>query len=376
MKIAIVHDELVRRGGAEQVTLLMHKAFPNAPIYTSCYNSGNTYAEFKGCNIKTSWLNRFIKDEKNLKRFFFPFSFWAMRSMNLKEFDVVFMSTTTYGKFIRPDKNALVVSFTHYPFRLAWFPASYDQVKKSTGIKKILYRLLVKTLRKMDFKAAQRIDFHITNTPKIKEILEHCYQTPREVSVIPASIVCDNFFVAQAPSEDFYLLVSRFEPYKKVDMVIEAFNKLPDKKLVIVGKGSQKEYCQKIAGQNIEFREGISTEEIRELYANCKAFLFPQEEDYGLTPIEANASGRPVIAYGKGGVTYTTIPYQGDPKKCTAIYFERQTRQDLIEAIKLSENLNFDPAFIRKHAEQFDESIFIDKIRSFINEKYDANEKS
>jgi glycosyltransferase involved in cell wall biosynthesis len=143
-----------------------------------------------------------------------------------------------------------------------------------------------------------------------------------------------------------------------------------------VGKGSQKEYCQKIAGQNIEFREGISTEEIRELYANCKAFLFPQEEDYGLTPIEANASGRPVIAYGKGGVTYTTIPYQGDPKKCTAIYFERQTRQDLIEAIKLSENLNFDPAFIRKHAEQFDESIFIDKIRSFINEKYDANEKS
>ena len=97
--------------------------------------------------------------------------------------------------------------------------------------------------------------------------------------------------------------------YEVITLVIEAFNKLPDKKLIVVGKGSQKEYCKGIAKQNIEFKEGISGEEIKELYANCKAFIFPQEEDYGLTPIEANASGRPVIAYGKGGVTYTTIPF-------------------------------------------------------------------
>ncbi|WP_320167920.1 glycosyltransferase [Mangrovibacterium marinum] len=370
MKIALVHDELIRRGGAEQVTLLMHKAFPGAPIYTTCYNSATTYSEFKDCDIRTSWLNRFIKDEKNLKRFFFPFSFWSMRSLNLNEFDVVFMSTTTYGKFIKPNKNALVVSFTHYPFRLAWFPESYNQVKESSGLKKTLFGLLVKTLREMDYKAAQRIDFHITNTPKIKTILENCYQTTNAVSVIPASIVCDNFIVKEFPSEDFYLLVSRFEPYKKVDLVIEAFNELPDKRLIVVGKGSQKDYCRKIAGPNVEFKEGISTEELKELYANCKAFLFPQEEDYGLTPIEANASGRPVIAYGKGGVTYTTIPYDGDSKRCTAIYFDEQNKEKLIQAIQLCEQLEFNPHFIRKHAEQFDEKVFIEKIRNFVFEKY------
>lgn len=370
MKLAIVHDELVRRGGAEQVTLLMHKAFPDAPIYTSCYNPNNTYPEFKDCEVRTSWLNRFIKDEKNLKRFFFPFSFWAMRHLNLNDFDVIFISTTTYAKFIKTPKNATTVAFCHYPFRLAWFPDYYSQVTQSKGIIKWVFKRFISLLKKMDFKAAKKIDWFITNTPKIKDIITTCYQPINNVSVIPASIICDNFYVAENPTKDFYLVVSRFEPYKKVDLVIEAFNQMPDKKLVIVGKGSQKEYCKRIAGPNIEFKEGISMEEIAHLYANCKAFVFPQLEDYGLTPIEANASGRPVIAYGQGGVTYTTIPYTTDSKMATAVFFDQQTAEKIIEAVNIVDSLEFDTNFIRKHAEKFDEKVFLKNIRDFISEKY------
>jgi Glycosyltransferase len=371
MKIAIVHDELIRRGGAEQVTYLMHKAFSDAPIFTTCYNPSTTYLEFSKCKIHSSWLNRFIKTEKNLKRFFFPFSFWAMQDLDLSEFDVIFISTTTYAKFIKPNKNAVVIAFCHYPFRLAWFPESYSQFTQSRRLKKLVFQRFINLLRKKDYQAAQRIDWFITNTPKIKQIITNCYKPKNEVSVIPASIVCDNFYVSPEPSLDYYFIVSRFEPYKKIDLVIEAFNKMPDKKLIIVGRGSQKDYCKQLAKSNIEFKEGLSMQAIADFYANCKAFIFPQEEDYGLTPIEANASGRPVIAYGKGGVTYTTIPYTNDSKKCTAIYFEKQTKEKMIEAIQLCEQLEFDSQFIRQHAEKFDEKVFIEKIRSFVVDKYE-----
>lgn len=369
-KIALVHDELVRRGGAEQVTLLMSKAFPDAPIYTSCYNINNTYIEFKDKDIRTSWLSNFVQSEKWLKRLFYPFSVWAMRSIDLRDYDIVFISTTNCAKYIKTSPKSFFVAFCHYPFRLAWFPESYQQVIESKGIKKILYNLIISRLKNIDYKAAKNIDLFLTNTPEIKEIIKNCYNPTNEVQVVPASITCANYYISKNPREDYYLVVSRVESYKKVDLVVEVFNKLPDRKLIIVGKGSQKAALQKISNSNIEFKEGISTEELTNLYANCKALIFPQKEDYGLTPIEANASGRPVIAYGKGGVLYTTIPFAGDSKKSTSVLFEEQTTESLIEAIKLAESVDFDPQFIRLHAERFDEDTFIEKLRKIIIEGY------
>jgi len=370
MKIAIVHDELVRRGGAEQFTLIMHKVFPDAPIYTSTYNIRNTYETFSSVDIRSTWLSRFAKDEKTLKKVFFPFSIFAMKGLYLKDYDVVFISTTTSAKYVKVKPGTLVISYCHYPFRLLWFPQSYTQVSRAKGLKKHLYKILIKVFKKVDYKAAQRINWFITNTPEIARIIESCYQPQNPISVINSSIPCSNFYVEPNPAGDYFLLISRIEPYKKVDIVIEAFNRMPDKRLIIVGKGSQKEQYKKIANDNIEFKEGLSMAEVAKLYANCKAFLFPQEEDYGLTPIEANASGRPVIAYGKGGITYTTIPYISDAKKATAIYFEHQTSDKIIEAVEQFENLDFDPSFIRKHAEKFDECYFIENIRNFVAEKY------
>ncbi|MFV0418666.1 MAG: glycosyltransferase [Dysgonomonas sp.] len=375
MKIAIVHDELIRRGGAEQVALLMHKAFPDAPIYTSCYNPQLTYSEFALCNIKTSWLSRYVKDENTLKKLFFPFGIWAMHSLNLKAYDVIIISTTTGAKFVTTSDKSLIVAFCHYPFRLAWFPEQYSQVVQSKGLKSLAYKLVVSILKKKDYKGAQKINWFITNTPDIKRKIQICYNPKNEVSVIPVSIQCSNFYLTDTPTNDFYLVVTRIESYKKVDVVIRAFNQMPNRKLIIVGKGSQKDMLMKIAGANIEFKEGLSKEQIAKLYANAKAFIFPQEEDFGLTPIEANASGRPVIAYGKGGVTYTTIPYINNSKKATAVYFDEQTPEKIIKAVEICDNLIFDPMFIRQHAEMFDEKNFIENIRKFVYDKYNNRKK-
>ena len=370
MKLAIVHDELVRKGGAEQVTLLLHKAFPDAPIYTCCYNPEKTYPEFKNCIVKTSWLNKFVANEDILKKVFYPLAIWAMKGLDLRGYDVVLISTTTGAKFVKISPHSTYISFCHYPFRLAWFPESYNEVASAKGIMKVAYAFVISRLKKLDYKAAKKMNWIITNTPEIAQIINQCYKPKNKITIISASIVCDNFYVEQDPTEDYYLLVSRIEPYKKVDLVIEAFKQMPGKKLIIVGKGSQKDSCYKMAGSNVQFLENISKEDLAKLYANCKAFIFPQKEDYGLTPIEANASGRPVIAYGKGGVTYTTVPYVCDSQKCTSVFFEEQTVSKIIKAIELAETLVFNSSFIRKHAENFDETSFINKIRVFVLEKH------
>jgi len=368
MKIAIVHDELIRRGGAEQFTLRLHKAFPTAPIYTSCFNADKTYSDYSTCDVHTSWISPFIKDEKVWKRIFYPFGIWAMKRIKLEGFDVVLISTTSCAKYVRVSPQTKVVAFCHYPFRLAWFPESYTQVAASKGFMKIMYSLVVSRLRKIDFKAAKRIDWFITNTSEIGQLIKSCYQPKREVLIVPSSIVCSDFYVDNNSTSDYYLIVSRLEPYKKVNIVIEAFNTLPDKKLIIVGRGSQKDQYKKMAHENIEFVEGLSKEEIAHLYANCKAFIFPQQEDFGLTPIEANASGKPVIAYGKGGVLHTTLFISDNSLKSTSFLFYEQTSEAIVQSIRQFEKLEYDSSFIRKQAEQFDESVFVEKMQKIVSE--------
>lgn len=369
MKIAIIHDELVRRGGAEQVTFIMHQAFPDAPIFTSCYNPRLTYEGFKECNIITSWMSRFVKSEKMLKALFFPFGIWAMRGLKVKGYDVVLMSTTNSAKYVTIEPGTTVIAFCHFPFRLAWFPESYKRYRSSKGLYRVVFNWVISRLKKIDTKAAGKIDWFITNTPHIAALLDDCYCPSNPVEVMPTSIVLQHFNRAECPREDYYLVVSRLESHKMVDLSVRAFNNMPSRKLIVVGKGSEKDKLRKMAASNIQFLEGLSMQEIAELYANCKALIFPQVEDYGLVPIEANASGRPVLAYGKGGVTYTMIPYEGDATTSTAIFFNSQTPEAIVETVEKFETLSFDPIFIRNHAERFSETAFIDNLRRFVEEK-------
>jgi len=369
MKVAIVHDELVRRGGAEQVVLDMHNAYPEADIYTLCYNPEKTYEEFKTAKIFTSWFQYIGKSEKLIKLLYFPFAILAMRSFNLKGYDIVLISTTHCGKFVRADKNASVVTYCHTPFRLAWRPFSYSIVKSSNLLIRNIFLFASRILRKLDLMAAKASDFYLTNSKEVKARIEESYNPDKAVSIINPAAKLDNFYIS-LEDKDYYLVVSRLEDYKMVDLVVKSFNEMPDKNLIIVGTGSKEQELKALAGSNISFRKGQTSAQLAKLYANCKALIFPQHEDYGITPLEAAASGRPVIAYGVGGVRETMVPYTGDSSKCTAVFFEEQTTGSLISAIEKSEELEFNPVFIRSHAKLFSAPNFIAKLTGFINKVY------
>jgi len=367
MKVAIVQDELIRRAGGERIGLCFHYAFPEAPVYTLAYRADDTFNEFKECDVRTSWFDKIIKNEADLRKLFFPLGVIAMKMLDLTEYDVVIQSGTHCSKYVKVDKDAIVITYCYTPFRLAWNPKSYIEYLSAKGLKKIAYDITVNILRKIDKQAAKRTDFFIAMTKETSERIRVSYEVKNEIKIIPPPVNVDTFFVSDA-IEDYYFLLSRLEYYKKVDLVVNAFNKT-GKKLIIVGKGSQENDLKKMAGPNITFLKALPYDEVARLYSKCKAFLMPQHEDYGITPLEANASGRPVIAYAKGGVLETMVPFTGDAKKCTALFFYEQTEESLINAIETFEKLDFDPQFIRKHSEKVDEAIFIDKIKEFVLDK-------
>ncbi|MDT3401760.1 glycosyltransferase [Mucilaginibacter terrae] len=367
MKVAIIHDELMRKGGAEQVVLTMLKAFPNADIYTLAYDPEGTYPEYRNYKINTSKFQFFAKNVKVMHALFFPFGIIAMQSMKIKDYDVVLISNTHCAKYVQIDPKSLVIMYTHTPFRLAWNPTSYTQYLNSKGAYRWVFNRVINALRKIDSKSAQRGDYFIANTVQTAQRIRDSYKATN-VSIINPDVKVRNFHVNDKIG-DYYLVVSRLEFYKKVDLAIQAFNKL-NYKLIIVGNGTKIDELKDMANDNITFKSGVDNTELAELYANCKALIFPQHEDYGITPLEANASGRPVIAYGKGGVLETMIPYDGKSSDCTAVFFDEQSVESLIEAVKISEIINFNPAFIRENALRFDEKVFIEKLVHFVDEKY------
>ncbi|GGH18162.1 glycosyltransferase [Mucilaginibacter phyllosphaerae] len=369
MKIAIVHDKLVCKGGAEQVVLSFHNAFPDAPIYTLAYDADNTYPEFKACRVKTSWFGRIIKSEKNVKRLYFPLGVLAMQQLDVTGYDVVLQSATHCAKYVKTSPASLVITYCHNPFRLVWSTESYEVMLRTNGIKKFLYQQAIAILKHIDVFFANRTNWYITNSAEVRSRIKAAYAPQNEITVINPSVKCSNFYVSNTEG-GYYLIVSRFESYKRVNLVINAFNQMPHKRLVVVGKGSREDELKGIAGPNITFLNGLKANELADIYANCKALVFPQLEDYGITPLEANAAGRPVIAYAKGGVLETMIPYTTNSLKCTAVFFDEQTEEALIKAVNLFETLLFDAAFIRSHAELFDEFAFVNKIKEFVTQKY------
>lgn len=358
------------RAGGEQVALCFHKAFPKAPIYTLCYRPELTFPEFKSCDVRPSWLQGLAKTDNAMKALFFPLGIWAMQSQDLRAFDVVLMSGTHCAKYVRVRPDALVISYSFTPFRLAWNPSSYAQYAQAGPLKRALFDRVLGYLRRVDFRFGQRPNHFVAMTDETAERIRKAYGVKNGIELINPPVNAEKFYVAPQPGT-YFLVVSRLEYYKKVDLVIEAFNRL-GYPLVVVGKGLQAEEIKAGAGPNVRFLSGLSASELADVYAGCRAFVFPQHEDYGITPLEANAAGRPVIAYGAGGVLTTQLPVGNDPSRATALFFDAQTPEALVEAVRRFETLEagFDPAFIRAHAERFDEGRFIEKIRDFVTRRY------
>ncbi|MBU0577868.1 glycosyltransferase [Patescibacteria group bacterium] len=360
MKIAIVTDWLTNYGGAESVISAFHDLFPDAPIYTTMYKPEKMRELGKLKNVKTTWLNKipFVKHQWMLS--LMP---TAVEMMDLSDYDIVLSSCHSVSKGVITKPDALHISYCHTPMRYAWESWDFEtRLKKFPRILHKSIRKQIKVIREWDYCAAQRVDQYIANSSHIGNQIKKYYK--RNSDVIYPPVHTEKFKPISNPTEDFYLAVGRLIPYKKFDLIVQTFNKLK-KPVKIVGTGPQLEKIKDMAKDNVEVLGYVDDKKLIDLYANCKAFLFPQLEDAGIVPLEAMAAGRPVIALNRGGSLDTMI----DGK--TGVLFKEQTVKSLSDAIKKFEKMKFDPKFIRKHAEKYDVEIFKEKIKDYVEKEWE-----
>ncbi|MDL2292417.1 glycosyltransferase [Acholeplasma sp. OttesenSCG-928-E16] len=358
MKVAIVHDWLTNMGGAEQVVIELKKVFPDAPIYTTVYNPNNLASELRNIDVRTSFLQKKKKAINNHQKYF-PFMPMAFESFNLNEYDVVISSSSSCAHGIVTNPDTLHICYCHTPMRYAW-EFYYEYTKSMKNIKKKFIKYFMNYMRIWDNVSSNRVDYFIANAHNVKKRINKHYR--READVIYPPIRTDMFNISNN-DQDYYLVLSRLVPYKKIEIAVEACTKL-NKKLYVIGSGPQMSSLKKIAGKQVEFLGRVSDDEIPKYYAECKAFLFPGEEDFGITPLEAQSAGRPVIAYKKGGALETIVENE------TGIFFNEQTAESLMDAIKRFETMSFDKEKIRKHALKFSDKRFKEEIKTYVLKKY------
>lgn len=356
MKIALVHDYLVQYGGAERVLECFTELFPDAPIYTLVYDSEAMHGAFQKKRIYTSYLQKFpfaVKKHRIFPLLMPP----AIEQFDFSAYEIVLSDSSSYAKGIITNPGTLHISYVHTPMRYAW-----DDCQKYTNdfyfpliIKKIV-PFAMNYIRLWDKVSADRVDHYIANSNFVARRIRKYYQ--KDSTIIHPPVSTEKFFTTKNQGE-YYLMVGRLIAYKRQDIAIRAFNKL-GLPLKIVGRGPEMKRLQKMAAGNIEFLGRVSDDELPGYYANCKGFIFPQEEDFGIVAIEAMASGRPLIAF-RGG----DIPEHMEEGK-SGIFFDKQTPEAIIEAVEKFALLTFDPEYIRAQSLKFDKEIFKEKIKEYV----------
>ncbi|MCX6739974.1 MAG: glycosyltransferase [Candidatus Parcubacteria bacterium] len=365
MKVALLHDYLNQAGGAERVLLALSKLYPDAPIYTLVHNPKQLHG-FEDKIIHTSFLQKMPWAGSKI-RWYLPLMPTAIEQLNLSGYDIVISSSSALIKGAITPPQTMHICYCHTPTRYLWSEAhSYAKEIKEGKIVKYFLPLLLNSLRSWDQIASQRVDHFIANSKFVSQRIRNYYH--RESEVIYPPVDTENFYISPE-IDNYYLVISRLKPYKKVDLVIKAFNKL-NMPLKIIGTGEEEARLKKMAKSNIEFLGPVSEDKKREYLSKCLAFINPQEEDWGITPVEAMASGRPVIAYAAGGVLETVIDGQ------TGKLFTEQSWEALIDTILKFKPQQYDPHFIKNHADQFNTRHFYQNIKNFVDNKWDDFKKS
>ncbi len=360
MKVALVHDYLNQMGGAERVVIALHEIFPDAPIYTSIYDPERVDPVFRQMDIRTTFMQKLPLVTKHHQPYL-PFYPFAMESLDLRGYDLVLSSSSAFGKGVITRPETMHICYCHTPMRWCWNYREYVEREQLGGLARRVLPFLITGLRIWDQTSAMRVDHFIANSPVVAERIAKYYR--REAVVIPPPVEAQRFpFDPATQPEDYFLIVSRLIPYKRIDLAIEACNllQLP---LVIIGSGRDEARLRKLAGPTIRFTGRLSDEEVLHYYTHCRAFLFPGEEDFGITPLEAQAAGRPVIAYGAGGALASVV------EGVTGLFFREQTAESLAAALAAFDERQFDPQAIRNHALEFDLPRFHRRILQFIEAK-------
>jgi len=358
LRVAIVHDWLVSYGGAERVVEEFAALFPDAPIYTTVYDEKSIGHAFPGERVIPSYLQK-IPFSRKYYRKMLTLMPGAFESFDLSDYDLVLSSSSSCSKGVLTSTSTLHISYIHTPMRYAW--DLYPEYLANAGlITRFAMKRQMPGIRMWDALSSLRVDNFLANSREVAGRIAKIYR--RDATVLHPPVSTD-FFTPEENNintDDYYLILSRFVPYKRIDLAIEACNRL-GRNLVVIGDGPQEKELKEMAGPSVEFTGRIPDEEIREYYRNCRAFIFPGFEDFGITPVEAQACGRPVIAYGRGGALDTVIPGQ------TGLFFGEQTTESLEKGIIEFERMKWDSGLIRNHAEKFDRKLFIKKLRDFIS---------
>ncbi len=362
MKVALIHDHLAQAGGAEKVLEVLADIFPEAPIFTLLYDKKNVDKYFKGRRIETSIIQSLPGGVKYYQ-WYMPLMPMAVEFFDLSSYDLIISDASAFAKGVITSTDTLHICYCHTPTRYIWdYTHQYiNELKYNKYFKKII-SLVLNYIRIWDRQAADRVDLFIANSKTVKKRIFKYYR--RNSAVIYPPVDLESFFIS-AGQDDYFLAGGRLAPYKKLDLIIEAFKGL-DKKIKIYGDGVDMERLKKLAQghDNIELLGRVDEKTITELYSKCQAYINPQEEDFGITVIEAMASGRPVIAYRKGGATETVIENK------TGLFFNSQEPEELRDVIQNFDNTKFISEDIREHAKQFSKERFKQEIKEFIDREY------
>lgn len=363
-KIALVTDWLTNMGGAEPLLLEIHKLYPDAPIYTSVYDR-KAMPAFHGCDVRTTYL------QKRLPRFLrYKHTLWpvlradAFRKLDLSEFDIIISTSSAEAKAVKKSRPGQVhIAYIHTPIRYYW--SHYEEFKREFSFGELTWLirpfipLFVRAMRKKDLASIPGIDVFIANSTVTQSRIKEYYHRPSTVIHPPVAI--DRFTPPPQTERTGYVLWGRHVPYKRFDLAIRACNKLKAP-LTIIGSGPDTERLKELAGPTITFTGRVSDEELVHLAQHAKAFLFPNEEDFGISAVEALAAGTPVIGYAKGGVL--DIVQDGE----TGILFTEQTVDSLINAMKRADEYTFLPATLHRKSKRFAPTLFAQKIRKIVSD--------
>lgn len=361
MRVCIVHEYLTHMGGGERVLNALASAFPSAPIYTLVYDPSGVRVSFDETRIRTSFLQKFPGFTRSHR--YFPLALMpiAMEQFDFSNYDVVISNSHSFGKGILHAPHTLHISYCMTPTRYAW-DGSHRYVREFSGsfwFQKIA-PIAISYIRFWDYMASHRVDTYLTLSMYVSKRIQKYYNRASHVLYPPVDV--ERFSPGSAEGE-YYLVISRLVPYKKIEIAIAAAELL-GKQLKIAGVGPELDALRSVAGEHTEFLGFVPDSDLPDLYRNAKALIFPQEEDFGITPLEAAASGVPTIAYAAGGALETVIDGQ------TGVFFTEQAAWCLMQAMQKAEHIQWDKQAMQRHARQFSLERFVSKIQQFVQKAY------
>lgn len=360
MKVAIVHDWFTVYAGAERVVEQMLALYPEADVFSTVdFLSDEDRSFLHGKQVHTSFLQNLPGARKHYRNYLALMPI-AIENLDLSGYDLVLSSSSCIAKGVITGPNQLHVAYVHSPIRYAWdlMQQYLKEANLTHGIKSWIARIILHYMRIWDTRTANGVDVYLANSKFIASRIKKVYG--REATVVYPPVDVD-VFTCETEKEDYYMTASRLVPYKKVECIVRAFAKLPDKRLIVIGDGPDFAKIKAIATENVEMMGYQSGEVLRKTMQKARAFVFAAEEDFGITPVEAQACGTPVIAYGRGGALETVVEGK------TGLFFSEQTPESIVETIKNSEQKSFSPLACRKNAEQFSIQHFREAFASVIS---------